>query len=188
MSELFCSFDIEADGPCPGINSMISIGAVIYNQDGAELRAFYANLKPLPGAVQDPDTMRFWGKNPEAWAQTQTSPQNPDEVLRNLCGMVRAAHHEYNAPCALVAYPAGFDFSFLYYYLRRFEFNLRTIGFNCLDVRSFVMGATGRPFIETSQGYWPDRWRSSLPHTHNALDDAREQGESFIKILKEVRR
>ena len=33
----------------------------------------------------------------------------------------------------------------------------------------------------------PERWRSTRPHTHRALDDALEQGEIFLAMLAEMR-
>ena len=39
------SVDIESDGPCPGIHSMICFGAVIV-ESGLQ-RTFYAELKPI---------------------------------------------------------------------------------------------------------------------------------------------
>lgn len=38
-------FDVEADGPCPGIYSMIEIGIVAIHGD--ELRSFWRTLKPI---------------------------------------------------------------------------------------------------------------------------------------------
>ena len=35
------------------------------------------------------------------------------------------------------------------------------------------------------KNYLPKRWLSEQPHSHVALDDAREQGEMFINMLRE---
>jgi DNA polymerase III alpha subunit (gram-positive type) len=191
MTELFCSFDIETDGPCPGLNSMLSLGAVVLDQDGAEVAAYYNNFQPLPEATQDLDTMAFWAKFPEAYEQTLANRLPPKEALEIFLDMLYTLRDKHKTDIALLAYPAGFDFSFLYYYMRRFvprdPVVPGLVGFNCIDMRSFIMGMTGRPFFNTQKGRWPNRWHSKLPHTHNALDDAREQGDSFIKILKEAR-
>lgn len=43
------SFDIEADGPVPTQNSMISFGCATYDETGAFISSFYCNINPLDG-------------------------------------------------------------------------------------------------------------------------------------------
>jgi len=44
-------------------------------------------------------------------------------------------------------------------------------------------------FQATSRTYLPKRWfDADLPHTHVALDDAREQGAMFCNMLAENRK
>ena len=52
--------DIEADGPVPGLYSMISLAAAAVDEKGEVLSTFFENLLPLPTAAQHPDTMRWW--------------------------------------------------------------------------------------------------------------------------------
>ena len=66
--ECYVSIDIEADGPAPGLNSMLSLGAAAFAGDGTLADTFSANLETLPEAREDPKTMRWWAKQPEAWA------------------------------------------------------------------------------------------------------------------------
>lgn len=47
---IFLSFDIEADGPAPGLNSMLSLGFVGINEEGKFVFQYEANLNPLPDA------------------------------------------------------------------------------------------------------------------------------------------
>jgi len=49
----------------------------------------------------------------------------------------------------------------------------------------FSMGMRRRPFLRCGKNYLPRRWFSSQAHTHVALDDAREQGELFMNMLRE---
>ena len=60
--ERYVSIDIEADGPAPEWNSMLSLGAVAFISEGALVDTFSANLE----AREDPKTMRWWAKQPEA--------------------------------------------------------------------------------------------------------------------------
>ena len=48
------STDVEADGPIPGPNSMLSFGSAAYTADETLLGTFTANLLTLPGATADP--------------------------------------------------------------------------------------------------------------------------------------
>ena len=72
--ECYVSIDIEADGPVPGLNSMLSLGAAAFTGDGALVDTFSANLEALPEAHEDPKTMRWWAEQPEAWARAARRP------------------------------------------------------------------------------------------------------------------
>ena len=60
MTEIYISTDIEADGPIPGLYSMLSLGAAAFKPDGAIEDEFSENLTCLPDATEDPDTMDWW--------------------------------------------------------------------------------------------------------------------------------
>jgi hypothetical protein len=49
--------DIQADARVPGRNSMLCLASDDCDATGRELASFEANLRPLPGAAQNPDTM-----------------------------------------------------------------------------------------------------------------------------------
>ena len=66
QEETYVCTDIEADGPIPGPNSMISLASAAFNSEGRLLDTFAANLLPLPGAAPNPQTMEWWEGNPEA--------------------------------------------------------------------------------------------------------------------------
>ena len=55
--EYYVSIDIEADGPAPGLNSMLSLGAAAFTADGALVDTFSANLEALPDAREDARSM-----------------------------------------------------------------------------------------------------------------------------------
>ena len=66
MQEIYVSTDIEADGPIPGPNSMLSFGSAAFLADGTMIGTFSRNLETLEGAVADPDTAKWWLTQPEA--------------------------------------------------------------------------------------------------------------------------
>ena len=64
MNEIYVSVDIEADGPIPGDYSLLALGSAAYDDCGKLVSTFTANLAPLDGAKQDPDTMEVLESQP----------------------------------------------------------------------------------------------------------------------------
>ena len=52
--EYYVSIDIEADGPAPGLNSMLSLGAAAFTADGALVDTFSANTPEGSGSRPRP--------------------------------------------------------------------------------------------------------------------------------------
>lgn len=110
MKEVYVSTDVETDGPIPGPHSMLSPGSATYPPDKTLVSTFPANLELLPGASGDPRTMEWWGTRPEAWEACRRNPRPPEEVLREYAVWLKGLPGK---PVS-VAYPAGFDFTFVY--------------------------------------------------------------------------
>jgi hypothetical protein len=83
-----------------------------------------------------------------------------------------------------VAYPAGFDFLFVYWYLIRFV-GESPFSFSALDMKTFAMALLKSEYREVVKKNMPKRWFDPLPHTHIAVDDAIEQGALFCNMLAE---
>lgn len=66
MPEIYISCDVETDGPIPGANSMLSLGAVAFAPNRDQLGTFSVNLVELSGAAPDPKTEAWWATQPEA--------------------------------------------------------------------------------------------------------------------------
>jgi hypothetical protein len=180
MSDLIISVDVEADGPCPGINSMLQLGAVFYAPDGTELRRLSENLELLDGATPDPATMKWWAeqykKRPGLWASTRTHTKHPSEVMELFQDSVRTECKNHKLSPLVVTYPGGFDFIYLYYYLVRFC-GQSCVGFSCFDMKSAAVPILKLPFRMCTKRNFPNEWfNPKLPHTHSAIDDALEQG------------
>ena len=73
--ERYISVDVEADGPVPGLHSMLSLGAAAYNAWGQRVGKFSANLETLPDATTDDRTMAWWKGQPEAWKRARERPR-----------------------------------------------------------------------------------------------------------------
>ena len=184
MNEMYFSIDVETDGPIPGQNSMLSLGAAAFTLEEGCLFSWSTNLKTLPGAEQDKDTMNWWKTQPDAWAACQEKQLDPQTVMRSFSEWVSTTAGALKKKPVCVAYPAGFDFMFVYWYLIKFTGN-SPFSFSCLDIKSYVAGMCCKPYRKVSKKSMPKRWLSSHPHTHLAVDDAIEQGHLFMNMLKE---
>ena len=90
----------------------------------------------------------------------------------------------HSAP-VFVGYPAGFDFTFIFWYLQKFT-GASPFSWSALDMKTFAMALTGLPFKQAIKPRLPAEWLpDDLPHTHIALDDAREQAQIFRAMLLE---
>lgn len=176
---IYISCDVETDGPIPGEFSMLSLGAVAFNEEGIKIDTFYSNLLPLPNAKQDPKTMQWWQTEKEAWELTQENQQQPEKTMSEFLSWLKS----FNEDVKLIGYPLPFDFMFIVWYLVKFT-GKNPLGHNGIDIRSYYMGRADVNFDKSSKNYIPNELHSTHPHTHHALDDAIGQGELFFNIKK----
>ena len=183
MTDIYVSVDIETDGPCPGLNSILSLGAEATTATKT-LAEFSCNMLPFPGATSDPDTMKWWATQPEAWAATQTNRLSPKLAISRFATWLKSLPGKP----ILVAYPAGFDFTFVYFYLHALNKGDNPFVRNSVDIEALVMGATGTDYLSCGPETWPAHWRQPLKQAnHTALADAKAQAESFRRILQDIR-
>jgi DNA polymerase III alpha subunit (gram-positive type) len=180
MTEIYVSTDIETDGLIPGSNSMLSFASAAYLGDKTLIGTFSANLQTLPEATGDPKTMAWWQTQPEAWQATRTNLQAPAEAMQSYVAWLKSLPGKP----VFVAYPAGFDFLFVYWYLIRFT-GESPFSFSALDIKSYAMAMLKTEYKQAVKRNMPKHWFDCLPHTHIALDDAIEQGALFCNMLAE---
>lgn len=183
-SQVIISFDVEADGPIPIHNSMRSIGLVAYNEFGEEIDTFYAVLNQLPEAAEDVDTMTWWAtQDKKVYDEVFNNPSAIDPELA--CGQLilwlqKFGHYKF------MANPAGFDFTFLRVYMTMY-YGVSNKWHNCIDMRSFAAAVLSDDVVKFGGNIKAEikrRMNLNFPHTHNALDDAREQGACFFALIK----
>jgi hypothetical protein len=178
-TELYVSTDIEANGPIPGRNSLLSFASAIYRPDGSLVDTFAQNLHLLSDSEPDPATMEWWSKRPAEYQACRESLADPEAAMREYAGWLDS----HKGKLVFVGYPASYDFMFVYWYLMRFV-GRSPFGFAALDIKSYAMAVLGTTFKGTSKRKMPKEWFAEVPkHTHVALDDAIEQGKLFCNIL-----
>lgn len=182
MTEIYISTDVETDGPIPGPHSMLSLGSAAYTADKRLVATFSANLETLPGAAAHPDTAAWWATQPEAWAAGRADLEAPAPAMKRYAAWIASLQGKP----VFVAYPAGFDFLFVYWYLIRFN-GASPFGFSALDMKSFAMAVLKKDFRDSTKRNMPRHWFDPLPHSHVALDDAIEQGALFCNMLADGR-
>jgi hypothetical protein len=180
MPEIYVSTDVETDGPIPGPHSMLSFASAAYQADKTLVATFTANLELLPGAVGHPRTMAWWAQNQAAYEATRVDPEPPADAMRRYVAWL----HALPGLPVFVAYPAGFDFLFVYWYLIRFTGD-SPFSFSALDIKSYAMALLKRDYRDSVKANMPTHWFDQHPHTHVALDDAIEQGALFCNMLAE---
>lgn len=160
--------DVEADGPCPGLYSMIEIGAVVV--DGKFDRTFQAQLRPIAPSFQE-SALSAIGRTR---SQTLAYPY----AAMGMFKFEKWLESLEARPVFWSDNPA-FDWQFVNYYFHSFELK-NHFGFSARRIGDLYAGLRGNPKDTTS-------WKSMriTQHTHNALDDALGNAEALWRILNE---
>jgi hypothetical protein len=159
---------------------MLSFASAAYRTDKTLLDTFSRNLATLPGATGHPATMAWWQSHADAWTACRRDPQDPAVAMPAYVTWVK----QLPGSPVFVAYPAGFDFLFVYWYLIHFA-GESPFSFSALDIKTFAMALLKREYRQSVKRNMPRHWFDPLPHTHQALDDAIEQGALFCNMLRE---
>src|SRR5947209_16376309 len=82
-----------------------------------------------------------------------------------------------------VGFNATFDWSFINWYFHTY-LGENPFGIGGIDIKSFYMGMSGCSWEDTRSSQIPATFKGPSHHTHNALDDAKEQAEMFELMLR----
>ncbi len=190
---IYVSIDIEADGPIPGPFSMLQFGAAAFDLTSDTPRdpiaTFEVNLDLLLEATQSPDTMAWWDKQGDAYANTRKFPKDPAQAMPFFLSWLRTLP---GAP-TIIGYPITFDFSWLYWYTMKFgglaDGERCPFGFQGLDIKALAWTRMGGSFRGTSKRRMPKHWFEGTPkHNHDGLTDAIGQGILFVNIMLDRQR
>jgi len=168
--ETWISVDVETSGPTPATGSLIAIGACLVDrpEEGIELLLRHDPAMP-------------WSDEAEAVhrldrATLDRDGLEPQEAMLALDAWLDAVVPAGSRP-VFVALNAPFDWMFVadaaWRHLGRNPF-----GINALDIKALYLGRHLHDvdrWSATTRHEMLKRYPVHLPHTHRALDDAREQ-------------
>jgi DNA polymerase III epsilon subunit-like protein len=172
-TEVYVSVDVEASGPIPGDYSMLALGACVV---GRPDEAFYVELQPINDAFVE-EALRVSGLSMDSLREHGTDPTKAMLELKEWVQRSSAG-----ARVVFVGFNSSFDWSFVNWYFHRF-LGENPFGIGGIDIKAYYMGFSGCEWSATTSSQLPTQFKSALPQTHNALDDARAQAEIFAKLL-----
>ncbi len=178
IDEIFISVDIECDGDIPGDYSMLSIGATTlgnrYDRD------FYVELRPMTERY-NPDSLAVASLDRTRLLREGVPAQVAMARFAAWIEEVRGLHGDAKAVCVTLS---EWDNGWLYWYFVHF-LGQKPLGFTGIDIKSYFMGKHDlKEFAGTPRTEMLKHYPSEIEHTHNALDDAREQAEIFWAMYR----
>jgi len=161
--------DVEADGPCPGLYSMVCFGAVLVDSTASPMKSFYAELEPI-SEKWNPDALGVSGFTRE---ETLKFPP-PIPAMEAFAKWIE--ENNSGGRPIFISDNNGFDWSFINYYFHAF-YGSNPFGFSSRRIGDLYCGMEKSTFA---------RWKHlrKTRHTHNPVDDAMGNAEALIEMKK----
>lgn len=176
--ETWISVDIETSGPTPGAGSLLAVGACLVHDPSTAIEVL---VQPDPALPWDAAAAAIHRLD-RATLERDGLP--PAEAMAALDAWIAASVPAGSRP-VMAALNAVFDWMFLADAFWR-HLGRNPLGVSALDIKALYLGAH-LPDVDgwtgTSRLRMLDRHPVDLPHTHGALDDAREQAAILRSIL-----
>lgn len=183
LKDTIISFDVETTGMIPGYHSVISIGAVAW-RDGKEVGSFHGCMKEWNGSSRSEDTMLWWRKHKDEWMNIRSQQEEPKVVMNRFYDWCMTFPGERT----LAANPACFDAALMWWYFHTYcGEDAITTAFKrhrALDIRTLIAAVFNVPYSEAERSLLPAHWAEKQFITHNALDDARQQGYVLHHLMR----
>lgn len=186
-ADLYISADIEADGPVPGVNSMLAFGLSVagrfdgrtFMPEAPRARTFYRELRPISEQF-DAEALAVSGLDREALLRAGMDPKaaldEASDWVVEVAGKDRAV---------MVAWTLAYDWLFLQWYFLSFASAASPFGFSsCVDMKTMFWRHAATVLDGAGKDDVPAALRPKAAHTHNALDDAVEQAELFVNLWR----
>ena len=184
--------DVEADGPCPGLYSMVSLGAVVVEPrctdckdtgqvwdsgDKTDCRCVGVPVEPDPRRTFYGQFQPISGKwVPEALAVSEHTRKEcmsfpgPGRTMQLFANWLK----EVGDKPRFVSDNNGFDWQFVNYYFHRFTGG-NPFGYSSTNLGSLYKGLIG----DMGKNF---KHLRKTKHTHHPVDDARGNAEAMVHM------
>jgi DNA polymerase III alpha subunit (gram-positive type) len=173
MTETYISVDIETTGLIIGEDNIASIGACVV---GNTSDSFYVELKPF--------TTKFRAESVQVCKLSiDYLEDNGEDIVVGLTRFYNWIKKHENP--TFVGFPLAFDMGFVHQYFLKYigtdPFGRTSAG---VDIKSYAMCVFNCDCHDTTKRKLNDRIKWEGKHSHNALDDAKEQANLFSRLME----
>lgn len=159
--------DVEADGPVPGLYSMVSIGVVVFDEKLD--RTFYDEFRPISSRWV-PEGLAISGFTREETLQfpdpIEGCTRLEEFVKQNMAGKRAYFFSDNN----------GFDWQFVNYYLWAF-LGRNIFGHSSTNINSLFKGLQKNMFVNIHK-------LRTTKHDHNPVNDAMGNAEALLEMRR----
>lgn len=158
--------DVETDGPCPGLFSMVSLGAVVVEPGLSH--TFYAKFQPISDAFVE-EALAVSGHTREECLEFPS----PKESMQAFEQWLEPFHRP-----RFISDNNGFDWQFVNYYFHAF------CGHNPFGFSSQNLGSLYKGRVQDMRKNFKHLRKTK--HTHHPVDDARGNAEALLHMKDEM--
>jgi ribonuclease T len=165
--------------PVPAEYSMLSLGACVVGNEDDDDYTFYVEIQPISDNYVK-EALEIAGFSIRDLKVKGTAPK---EAMKKFADWVTRVSDEGDKHPVFVAAPITFDWSFVNYYFHRF-LGSNPFGVSGIDLKSVWIGKTNSKWHATTlEDIKKTLGLEHIAHTHNALEDAKEQSLIFKKMM-----
>ena len=167
INESFLVIDVESDGPCPGLYSMISLGAITWSGE-----TFYEEFAPISDNWVE-KSLAISNISREEHLLYQPADFSTNNLYRWL-----TEQKQRSGRLTMWSDNPAYDWQWVNYYLH-YYCNENPLGFSARRIGDYFSGTKGD--VRKASNWKKLR---KTKHSHDPLDDARGNMEALKTILK----
>lgn len=158
--------DVESDGPCPPLYSMVCFGAVKVDLQLKD--TFYRTTAPITNSY-NPEALAISGFTREDHLKFE----DPKYVMEDFAKWIE---ENTKGQAVFVSDNPAYDWQFINYYFH-YYLGRNPFGFSARRIGDIVCGMEKDPYAK-----WKHKLRKTK-HTHNPVDDAKGNAEAILALI-----
>jgi hypothetical protein len=169
--------DVESDGPCPGLYSMVSLGAVVIDAERKLDQTFYGQFEPISDKWV-PEALAVSGHTREeclAFPNPDDEMQRFDDWVREVCGTRKGRNGKEIPDARFISDNNGFDWQWVNYYFHACVGD-NPFGFSSTNLGSLYKGRVNNMFKNFKH-------LRKTRHTHHPVMDAKGNAEALYAMM-----